>query len=213
MSTVHRSSARRRGQRLWVLLRPALTGVALIVVYYALPLNRQGSVPALLIGLGVLAALVAWQIRAVTTSPSPRLRAVEALATSIPLYIVLFAASYVTTSFWDSDAFTEELDRTDALYFTITTLATVGFGDITPVSQTARIAVTVQMVSGLVLLGLVIKAFLSAVEVGLRNAQAKPAGQAEPHGPAPEQEDGEHTQADGPEPGSGGPADGGSAGR
>ena len=212
MSTVQHSSARRRRQRLWVLLRPALTGVALLVVYSTMPLNRDGSLPALLVGLGALAALVAWQIRAVTMSPSPRLRAVEALATSIPLYIVLFAASYVTTSFWDSDAFTEELDRTDALYFTITTLATVGFGDITPVSQTARIAVTVQMVSGLVLLGLVIKAFLSAVEVGLRKAEGSRDGQSDADGPASGHDDGERTGADGPEPGSGGSADSGSAG-
>jgi voltage-gated potassium channel len=212
MSTVHHPSARRRGQRLWVLLRPALTGVALLVVYFTLPLNRQGSIPALLIGLGALTALVAWQIRAVTTSPSPRLRAAESLATSIPLYIVLFATSHATMSFWDREAFTEPLDRTDSLYFTITTLATVGFGDIAPVSQAARIAVTVQMVSGLVLLGLVIRAFLSAVEVGLRNAAGSRAGQIDAGGPAPGHDDGEPTRADGPEPGTGRPADSGPAG-
>jgi len=213
MSTVHHPSARRRGQRLWVLLRPVLTGVALLVVYYTMPLNRGGSLPALLVGLGALAALVAWQIRAVTTSPSPRLRAIEALATSIPLYIVLFSVSYATTSFWDPDAFTEELDRTDALYFTITTLATVGFGDITPVSQAARIAVTVQMVSGLVLLGLVIKAFLSAVEVGLRNASGRQGSQTEADGPAQGHHDGGGAfRADGPPPGDGDPADSGPAG-
>ncbi|MGW6172305.1 potassium channel family protein [Arthrobacter sp. NPDC055138] len=213
MSTVHHPSAPRRGQRMWALLRPALTGIALVVVYFTMPLNRQGSIPVLLIGLGALTALVAWQIRAVTTSPSPRLRAAESLATSIPLYIVLFAISHATMSSWDPDAFSESLDRTDALYFTITTLATVGFGDIVPVSETARVVVTVQMVTGLVLLGLVIKMFLGAVEVGLRNAQAKPAGKTEPDGPAPDQEDGEHTQADKPESGNGGTADSGPAGR
>jgi voltage-gated potassium channel len=211
MSTVQHSFRRRRGQRLWVLLRPALTGVALVVVYYTMPLDRDGSIPALLVGLGALAALVAWQIRAVTMSPSPRMRAIEALATSIPLYIVLFAVSYATTSFWDSQAFTEELDRTDALYFTITTLATVGFGDITPVSQAARIAVTVQMVSGLVLLGLVIKAFLSAVEVGLRNAEGSRAGHAEADGPASDLDHGGPTGTDGDASGRGG-AESGSTG-
>ena len=208
MSTVHDSSARRRGQRLWVLLRPALTGVALLVVYYTMPLNRDGSLPALLVGLGALGALVAWQIRAVTTSPSPRLRAIEALATSIPLYIVLFAASYVTTSIWDSGAFTEAMDRTDALYFTITTLATVGFGDITPVSQAARIAVTVQMVTGLILLGLVIKAFLGAVQIGLRSAEENRASQSDAGGPAAGHDDGRPVETDGPAAGDGGPAGG-----
>ncbi|UNK46184.1 potassium channel family protein [Arthrobacter sulfonylureivorans] len=213
MSTVHDSSARRRGQRLWVLLRPALTGVALLVVYYTMPLNRDGSLPALLVGLGALGALVAWQIRAVTTSPSPRLRAIEALATSIPLYIVLFAASYVTTSIWDSGAFTEAMDRTDALYFTITTLATVGFGDITPVSQAARIAVTVQMVTGLILLGLVIKAFLGAVQIGLKNSADSRGGHAEADEPRHGGDEGGPAGADGPAPGDGDPSDSGPAGR
>ena len=71
----------------------------------------------------------------------------------------------------------------------------------------------VQMVTGLVLLGLVIKMFLSAVEVGLRNAEGKPADQTKADGPAPDHVDGETTRADGPEPGTGGPADSGPAGR
>ena len=37
----------------------------------------------------------------------------------------------------------------DALYFTTVTFATVGFGDITPVSQLARGVVTVQMIAGM----------------------------------------------------------------
>ena len=35
--------------------------------------------------------------------------------------------------------FTEPLTRTDAQYFTVTIFATVGFGDITAVTQTARV--------------------------------------------------------------------------
>ncbi|TJY69016.1 two pore domain potassium channel family protein [Arthrobacter sp. CAU 1506] len=227
MSTVPHSSARRRGQRLWVLLRPILTGIALLVVFYAIPLDRKGSIIALLIGVGALAVLVAWQIHAVTTSPSPRLRAVESLATSIPLYIVLFASSHATMSYWDPNAFSEPLDRTDSLYFTITTLATVGYGDIVPVSQAARVSVTVQMVTGLVLLGLVIKMFVGAVDVGLRNAADKPASQSEADrlapdhqlddGPAetggPEAGIGGPAGPEGPEPGTGGPAIGGPASR
>jgi hypothetical protein len=207
MSTVHHHSARQRGQRLWVLLRPALTGVALLVVYYNLPLDRHGSMPGLLIGLCALTALVAWQIRAVMTAPSPRLRAAEALATSIPLYIVLFAISHATMSSSDQGAFTEPLNPTDALYFTITTLATVGFGDIAPVSQAARIVVTVQMVTGLVLFGLVIRMFLTAVQVGLRNAADRDAGPAEADGPAPDLEHGGPAGTDGDGSGGGDPAD------
>jgi voltage-gated potassium channel len=173
-----RSTPRR--QLLLALLRPVLSGAALLVVYYVLPLDRssRGTAPGLVIGLGMLAILIAWQVRSVMTAPSPRLRAVESLVTSVAFYIVLFAASYVAMSSRDPAAFTERLDRTDALYFTITTLATVGFGDITAVSQAARIAITIQMVTGLVLLGLVIRLFLGAVQMGLRHAGESDIGSA-----------------------------------
>lgn len=173
------------------LLRPFLTGAALLTVYYLLPLDRGGNVAGLVMGLAALTVLVIWQVRAVMTAPSPRLRAVESLATSIPLYIVLFAGSYYTMSGRDTEAFTEQLDRTDALYFTIATLATVGFGDIAAVSEPARAAVTVQMVTGLVLLGVVIKVFLGAVQIGLRRAQGAPAARGQgPSNPAADRDDG-----------------------
>jgi voltage-gated potassium channel len=63
------------------------------------------------------------------------------------------------------------LTRMDALYFTITVFATVGFGDITPTAQTSRLLVTVQMVLDLVLIGVVIRVFLSAVDRARRRAQ------------------------------------------
>jgi voltage-gated potassium channel len=173
------------------LLRPILTGAALLTIYYLLPLDRGGNVPGLVVGLIALTVLVIWQLRAVMTAPSPRLRAVESLATSIPLYIVLFAGSYYTMSDRDTGAFTEPLDRTDALYFTVATLATVGFGDIAAVSEAARIAVIVQMVTGLVLLGVVIKVFLGAVQIGLRRAKVAPAARDDaPAGPATDGDDG-----------------------
>lgn len=152
------------------MLRPVLTGTALLVVYYALPLDRSGAGPALALGVGLaaLAVLVAWQVRAVAMAPSPRLRAAESLATSILLYVVLFAGTHTTLSVGDAGAYTEPLDRTDALYFTVSTLATVGFGDIAAVSGAARVTVTVQIVTGLLLFGLVVRAFLEAAELGLR---------------------------------------------
>ena len=60
----------------------------------------------------------------------------------------------------------DSLTRTDSLYFTVTVFATVGFGDITATSQVARVAVIVQMLLDLLVLGLVVKVFLGAVEKG-----------------------------------------------
>ena len=48
----------------------------------------------LVIGLVALIGLIAFQVRTIIASPFPGLRAVEALATSIPLFLLLFAATY-----------------------------------------------------------------------------------------------------------------------
>jgi voltage-gated potassium channel len=57
------------------------------------------------------------------------------------------------------------LTRTDALYFTVTVFATVGFGDITAASQSARALVTAQMILDLIVLGAVIRVFIGAVRL------------------------------------------------
>ena len=142
---------------------------ALIVLYYFLPLDQPfgwSTVAALLAGLAFIALLTTWHVRSVLRSPHPGLRAAETLAVTVPLFLVLFAASYQTLAATDPAAFTQPLSRTDTLYFVVTVFATVGFGDISPVSDAARVLTTVQMIADLVLIGLVVKAMLSAVERG-----------------------------------------------
>ena len=108
--------------------------------------------------------LITWQVRAILRAPHPALRAVEGIALSLPLFLLLFATAFVQLSGTDPGAFTEPLDRVDGLYFVVTVFATVGFGDISPVSEVARVLVTLQMVGDLVLIGLVLKVFLAAVD-------------------------------------------------
>ena len=67
----------------------------------------------------------------------------------------------------DPENFTQPLSRVDALYFTVVTFATVGFGDITPVAELARITVTIQIVVDLILVGLVVRVFIQSVQRGL----------------------------------------------
>jgi voltage-gated potassium channel len=43
--------------------------------------------------------------------------------------------------------------KTDAVYFSVSTLATVGFGDVHPSGELARAAVTIQILFNLVFLG------------------------------------------------------------
>ncbi|MGW7103406.1 potassium channel family protein [Streptomyces sp. NPDC054838] len=165
----------KRRRRLLVLravLRPVLTAAGLVVAYYALPLDQPFStetVVALVIGLLAVSALVVWQTRAITRSPYPRLKAVEALATVFPLFLLLFAATYFLMERSQPGYFTEPLTRTDALYFTVTVFSTVGFGDIAPKAQGARCVAMAQMLGDLILVGAAVRVIVGAVDVGLRS--------------------------------------------
>ena len=74
---------------------------------------------------------------------------------------------------------THPLTRTDMLYFAVTVFSTVGFGDITAASQFARLVVTGQMVLDLLVLGLLVRAFVGAVQLARQQA----ATAASPDGP------------------------------
>jgi voltage-gated potassium channel len=153
------------------LLRALGSTVALVALYYVLPLNRtsiEGAVLILVIGLLLLVGLVALQVRAIIKATYPALRAVGALATSAPLFLILFAGTYFVMDRISAGSFSEQMTRTDALYFTVTVFATVGFGDITAVSQAARILVTGQMVLGILVVGLGAKILVDAVKQGMQ---------------------------------------------
>jgi voltage-gated potassium channel len=161
------------------LLRATVTATVLVVLYFTLPLtgSLDGSA-ALLLALGLLgfAGVVTWQVRAVLRSEYPGLRAVEALASAIPLFLLVFAAAYLRIADADAGAFSEPLSRTDALYFTITVFSTVGFGDITPRADLARVATMVQMLGDLLVVGLVLRVMFGAVKAGLQRRAAAQAG-------------------------------------
>jgi Ion channel len=157
-------------------LRSVGSTAALAVIYYLLPLDRSSTwvaVTMLVIGLVLLIALVVFQVRWILRSRFPGLRGVEALATSIPLFLLLFASTYVVLAAISAGNFSEPLTRTDALYFTVTVFSTVGFGDITAKTEAARLVVTGQMIADLVAIALAVKVIVGAVTQG---RQQQPAG-------------------------------------
>jgi hypothetical protein len=161
------------------MLRAGASTAALVAVYYALPLNRIDgwvAVAVLVLGLVLLIGLVVYQVRSIIASPYPALRGIQALATSVPLFLLLFAATYVVLATMSAGNFSEPLTRTDALYFTVTVFATVGFGDITATTQAARLVVTGQMIADLIIIGIAAKVIVGAVQRG--RAQRPPEGTA-----------------------------------
>ena len=186
--------ARRRRLIALGLLRALATTIVLVALYYLLPLDHIRNVPVTLaVGLVILLAVTLAQLRIIVTARYPAVRAIEALAATLPLFLLLFASAYIAMANANPANFsTHLLTRTDALYFTVTVFTTVGFGDITAVSQSARLVVTVQMLLDLVALGLVVRAFVGAVQLARQQAApaAAPAvGPGLPPGQAPQQGD------------------------
>lgn len=151
---------------------------ALTVAYFAAPIGQDGDPIGLIllgVGLALFAALVVYQVVRIVNSPAPQLRAAEALGTVVPLVIVVFATVYVAMSASDPSAFSEPITKINGLYFTVTVLATVGFGDITGESDAARIAVTVQMLLDLLIIGVLVKVIIGASRIGLERRRAEQA--------------------------------------
>ena len=164
-----------------VLLRATVSVSVLFAAYFLIPTRRAGEgpdVPWLIAELCVFAVIVAVQVPAIIKARHPVLRAVEALAIIVPVYLLIFARIYLSNSLYDPSAFSQSLDNTTALYFTVTVFATVGFGDIVAHSNSMRLLVTVQMLLNLVVLGVVIRLLASAALRGVARREGPDPGNA-----------------------------------
>ena len=158
----------RRTVVLWGVVRALLTMAALVALYFLAPLDGLRILPlwiTLSVACVLLVLVSAWEIRRISTSSHPALRAIEALAITVPVYILVFASTYYGMAAQDSAAFdVDGLTRLDTLYFTVTVFSSVGFGDIYAQSQNARALVTAQMILNLLVLGAGVSVFVGAVQ-------------------------------------------------
>jgi voltage-gated potassium channel len=158
-----------------LVLRTAVAISLLVVAYYQAPLDRPLTFLSGVVFLGALvlaAVVVVAEVRGILGSARPMLRAIRVIALGLPLFLVLFASTYITVAGQQANAFSEPLSRTDGLYFTVTTFATVGYGDISPSTELARVLVTVQMLVGLIAVGIIAKVVLGAVRVARERMSA-----------------------------------------
>ena len=147
--------AGRRHAVVGAVLRLAVVLALVLSLYFLIPaegFNQENPAGAWIrlagVGLVFLTAMVI-QVRIIVTADVPQIRAAEAVVESVVLILCLFALLYASMSATDAASFTEPLSKVDALYFTTATFATVGFGDISPVTEMARGIVSVQMIFGL----------------------------------------------------------------
>jgi hypothetical protein len=139
----------------------------LFAAYYLIPTSSSvdnSDLPWLILELVVFGVVVGIQVPAILRSKYPILRAIESLGVTIALFLLIFARIYLSNSLGDPAAFTQPLDHTTALYFTVTVFTTVGFGDIVATTNPMKLLVTVQMLLNLVVIGLVIRLITSTAQ-------------------------------------------------
>jgi voltage-gated potassium channel len=127
-----------------------ILGIAVILWASSLvPEKPDGTIflPISIMAIGTFCYIMVLrrQLHKIKRSRYPSLRAFEALILLAVAFLALFSASYVIISTSNPDAFTEPLDHFTAFYFALTVLATVGFGDITPTTEVARLVSMLQM--------------------------------------------------------------------
>lgn len=155
--------------RVWhALLRSAAYVVGIGLAYSLLPLDGSlwgKGLGLLTVAIAVILVVMAMQLRAIMRSKTPGIRGVQALITLLTVLLLSFSSIYVILSHNSPGSFNESLNHVSGLYFTVTVFATVGFGDIVPVSNTARIIVTTQMLLNLAVLGIGVRVIVGAVKM------------------------------------------------
>jgi len=147
--------ARRRA-----LLRRVLAVLGLFVAYFCVPVGSHGSpvevavqIVGVLVGIGVLGWVLGLEV--VHAAEGSETRTVPALVLLLCLVVFAFSLAFYLMERVNPASFEGLHTRVDALYFTLVTMATVGYGDVHAAGQGARM-----LVIGLIVFDVVIVASL-----------------------------------------------------
>jgi voltage-gated potassium channel len=156
-----------------------LAWILILGAYFVLPIGHESGLRAIVrlgADVGLIGGLLAWQIKRISAAELPELRAAEALGVIVAVFLVVFSALYLALSHEASSTFTQQLSHAKALYFTITIFSTVGFGDITPTTDAARLVVSAQMLLDLALIGAGVRLILNVAKSSFDSAESTEAG-------------------------------------
>lgn len=171
-------------------LRLGLAALALLVGYFVVPMGTGSAylVPRLtltLVAIAVLGVTILYQLRNHTD-------AIGAVVLLVMLVVFAFALVFLGVQKADPSQFVGIETRVDALYYTLTTITTTGYGDVHARGQLARGLVTALMAFNMVVFasaGAAILARLGSLPSTRHSSSAD--GDASAHarsaaGPAPE---------------------------
>ena len=146
------------------LLRSAVLVAALSVGYAFLPLRGELRWIGISVGFGAIIGIVPITIRrfhAVRRSDEPVVVAIEAVVLLVTMLVFGFAAVYYAMDA-NQGQFAGLETKVDSVYFTVTTLSTVGYGDIHASGAAARVLVTINIMLNLAFLGVVVRVMARA---------------------------------------------------
>jgi voltage-gated potassium channel len=176
--TIGRGDAGRR-EIVVTVVRILVTAGAVLAAYYLVPVHDEGAGWAWVRfggGIAIFLATLGLEVRAILRARHPYLRAAAAISLVLPVFLVFFAWTYLNLSLADpAAAFSMELSRTRALYFTVTVFSTVGFGDIVPGTDPVRALVAFQELADLAFVVAIARLIFHAASVGVERRNDAPA--------------------------------------
>lgn len=138
-----------------------LLPVAVLTFYFLVPVGASdapvGTALGFVVGAVCLVAIAGTVFNEVRQA-AKRLRPVHLLL-AFELVLVIFSLGYYLLTVQQPEQFSGLSTRLDALYFSMTTMSTVGYGDIHAQGQLARLLVTVQLVFNLVFVASLVSLF------------------------------------------------------
>ena len=160
-AAIAEAAATHRGIPLRKVMTMILTVVLPFVVYFVLPLKGDSGeflAAALVVAAaGLLIPLSIRQAQLVLRSEDPLFDAIRCILSGLVFLVVAFSSAYYVLGTGYEHQIQGIETKLDAVYFTMTTLATVGFGDITPTGQVGRAFVTGQMVVNFAVLAVALR--------------------------------------------------------
>lgn len=146
-----------------------LTLPSALLFYYFVPVDTEKSRPLVdivlfIVGLIALIWLIVWQLRKQLAAGSDTGVRVRSLLTLLYPAVVLFALAYYVIQSKDHTQFVGLITRTDALYYTIVTLGTVGYGDVHAAGQLGRSISMIQVAFDLIVVGSLIAVATSRLQ-------------------------------------------------